>query len=138
LTDTLSKHTPIHAPEYGYLREAIEHLVRQPRLRQEFPAPLFLGLSHVAAAIPHFISFEVRTIDTFYRFGFLATSRQRAFIAVLRVEAVIYFAVEISGAMKPRASANEDVPAKPFRAVVARGCTVIRSDIIVTIGTVWG
>jgi hypothetical protein len=80
----------------GYFREVIKHLFWQPRLRQEFPAPLFFGLCHVAAAIPHFVSFEVRTIDTFYRFGFLATGRQRAFIAVLRVEAVIHFAVELS------------------------------------------
>jgi hypothetical protein len=65
-------------------REVIKHFW-QPRLQQEFPAPLFLGLRHMAAAIPHFVSFEVRTVDTFYRFGFLATGRQRAFIAVLRV-----------------------------------------------------
>jgi hypothetical protein len=49
----------------------------------------------VAAAIPDFVSFEVRTIDTFYRFCFLATGRQRAFVAVLRMEAVIYSAAEV-------------------------------------------
>jgi hypothetical protein len=40
--------------------------------------------------------------------------------------------------MKPRASADESVPIKPLRAVVAGGSAAIRSDIIVTIGTVRG
>jgi hypothetical protein len=40
--------------------------------------------------------------------------------------------------MKPRASANESVPVKPLRPVVAGGSTGIRSDVIVTIGTVRG
>ncbi len=73
-----------------------KHLFWQPRLRQGFPALLFLCLSHVAAAIPHFVSFEVRTIDTFYGFSFFATGRQRAFIAVLRMQTIIYFAGEVS------------------------------------------
>jgi hypothetical protein len=40
--------------------------------------------------------------------------------------------------MKPRAGANEAVPVKPFRTIVASGSTGIRSDVIVTIGTVRG
>jgi len=54
------------------------------------------------------------------------------------METVVYLALEVIRAMKPRASANEDVPGKPFRAVVAGGGTAIRSDVIVTIGTVRG
>jgi hypothetical protein len=38
--------------------------------------------------------------------------------------------------MKPRASTNEAVPVKPLRTIVASGSTGIRSDVIVTIGTV--
>jgi hypothetical protein len=40
--------------------------------------------------------------------------------------------------MKPRAGANEAVPIKPFRTIVASGSTTVRSDIIVTIGTIGG
>jgi hypothetical protein len=54
------------------------------------------------------------------------------------MEAVIYMAREFLGAMKPRSSADEDASVKPFRAVVACGSTVIRSDVIVTIRAVRG
>jgi hypothetical protein len=37
--------------------------------------------------------------------------------------------------MKPRTSADEDAASKPFWAIVARWSTVIRSDVVVTIGT---
>jgi hypothetical protein len=92
----------------------------------------------VATSIPHFVSFEVRTIDTLCRLGLLAGFWQWAFIAVLWMETVIYVALKLSSAMKPRSSANEDVPVKPFWTVVARGGTVIRSDVIVSIGTLRG
>jgi hypothetical protein len=51
------------------------------------------------------------------------------------METVIYVALEFTSAMKPWASANESVPAKPFWTVVAGRGTVIRSHVIVTIGT---
>jgi hypothetical protein len=60
---------------------------------------------------------------------------QCALITVLWMEPVIYVALELVSAVKPRASANEDVTVKPFRTVIARGRTVVRSDVIVTIGT---
>jgi hypothetical protein len=52
------------------------------------------------------------------------------------METIIDVALEVTSAMKPLASANETVPVKPFWTVVASGSTVIRSAIIVTIGTV--
>jgi len=100
------------------------------------PTRLFLALSYVATSIARFVSLEVRTIDTLCRLGFLASFWRWAFIAVLWVETVVHVAPEIAGAMKPRASADEDLPAKPFRTVVAGGSTVIRSDVIVAIGTI--
>jgi hypothetical protein len=39
----------------------------------------------VATAIAHFVSFKVRTVDTFCRLGLLAALRRRARIAVLRM-----------------------------------------------------
>jgi len=54
------------------------------------------------------------------------------------METVIYVALELIGPMKPRAGPNEDVPAEPFRTVIAGRGTVIRSDIIVTVGAFRG
>jgi hypothetical protein len=54
---------------------------------------------------------------------------------MVRVESVIHMADEIAAAMKPRPSANEDAAAKPLRTVVTSGSAGIRSDVIVTIGT---
>jgi hypothetical protein len=54
------------------------------------------------------------------------------------METVIHIALEAAGAVKPRAGANEDVPVKPFRTVVAGRSTSVRSGVIVTIGTFGG
>jgi hypothetical protein len=54
------------------------------------------------------------------------------------METVIHVALEVAGSMKPRASANEDVPIKPFWPVVSSGSTGVGSDVIVTIRTVRG
>ena len=90
----------------------------------------------VAASITHFVSFEVgNLIDTLSRLGFRATVWHWAFIAVLRMETVIYVASEVVSAMKPRARANEDATRKPFRTIVALWGAVIRRDVIVTVGT---
>ena len=92
----------------------------------------------MATSIPRFVSTEVRTIDALCRLGFLTGFWLWALIAVFRMETVIYVALEVAGAMKPWAGANETVPVKPLRTVVASRRTVIRSDVIVTIGTVGG
>src|ERR1700678_1441666 len=76
---------------------------------------LHLFLNYMAASIPHFVAFEVRTIDNFRRLCFLTTGRKCALISVIRMETIIYVAVELIGAMKPWAGANEDAAAKPFR-----------------------
>ena len=99
---------------------------------------LALTLGYVATSIPHFVSFEMRTADAFCRLGFLATLWQLALIAVFRMEAVIYVSLESTGAMKPRASADEGLAVKPFWTVVACRGTVIGSHVIVTIGTFRG
>ena len=96
---------------------------------------LALTFSYVATSVPHFVSFEMRSADAFCRLGFLATLWQLALVTVLRVEAVVYVALEFTGAMKPGASANEDVPVKPLRTVVACWGAIIRSNVVVTIRT---
>jgi hypothetical protein len=89
---------------------------------------------HVAAAIAHFISMEVRhMIDAIFRSTPFAAVRHVTFVAVMNIEVVIYVAVEVVRAMKPRACTDEDAVYKPFRAVVAVGSTSIRRVIIVAV-----
>jgi len=90
----------------------------------------------VTASIPLFVSFEVgNLIETLSRLGFVATAWPWAVIAMLRMETVIYVASEVVSAVKPWANANEDATGKPFRAVVAVGGAVVRSNVVVTVGT---
>jgi hypothetical protein len=61
-----------------------------------------------------------------------------AAIAVVWIEGVVYVALEVIGAMKPRANADENAAIEPFRAVIAVGNAVIGGVVIVTIGTIRG
>jgi len=99
---------------------------------------LVFAVGCVAASVALFVSFEVVLIDTLGRLGFLATVWLYAFVAVLWIETVIHVATEIVTAVKPRAGANEHVSAKPFWSVIARRCTVVRSDVIVAVRTFRG
>jgi hypothetical protein len=90
----------------------------------------------VTASIAHFVSFEVvNLIETLSRLGLIATGWPWAVIAVLRMEMVVYVAMEAFRAMKPRARPNEDAACKPFRAIVPIGGAIVRRDIVVPIGT---
>jgi hypothetical protein len=46
---------------------------------------LFLARSYVPAAIPRFVSLEVRTIDTLRRLGFLAGFGRWPLVSMLRM-----------------------------------------------------
>ena len=91
----------------------------------------------VAAAVAHFVSFEVGLIDTPCRIRPLAAVWHGTPVTVVRMEAIVHVAVEIGSRMKPRASANEDASNKPLRAVVTSRSAVIRSNVVVSVGTLW-
>ena len=59
-----------------------------------------------------------------------------ASIAASGIEMVVYVAVEVVTAMKPRTGANEHATRKPFRAVIAVRSTIIRRVVIVTVRAV--
>ena len=66
-------------------------------------------VGNVAAAVTHFVSFEVGDfVDALVRLRPVARMRHWAVIAMARIETVIYVAVELGGAVKPGANANED------------------------------
>jgi hypothetical protein len=105
---------------------------------REKPGTLALVLSYMATPIPHFVSFEVRAIDTLCLFRFFTGFWHWALVAVGGMEMVIYMAPEVGWAMKPWAGANEDAANKPFGTVVAGGSTGVWGDVIVAVGTVRG
>jgi hypothetical protein len=91
----------------------------------------------VATPIAHFISLEPPgSLAPFC--ASLAVVRSVATVAVLWIEAVIYMAVKVIGAMKPGANADECASMEPFWSVIAIRSTAIRSVVIVTIGTYRG
>ena len=94
-----------------------------------------LPLHYVAFSIAHFVPFEVRSIYTPALFCFLTNFGHWPFIAMLRVEAIVYVPVELGWAMEPGSGANENAAGKPFRSVISRGSARIRSNVIVSIGT---
>jgi hypothetical protein len=98
---------------------------------------LLLLLACMTASIPRFIAFERRWVFALLG-SFLASLRRLAFIAVMRVERVVYAALEVFRTMKPRTNTYEYTASEPFRAVVAVGNTVIRSVVVVAIGTFRG
>src|ERR1017187_2227758 len=89
----------------------------------------------VAASIGLFVPFELLGSSPL-RCGFIANLWPFAVIAMLWIERVIDPAMEVVGAMKPRADTDENAAVEPFRAVVAVGNAVIRRVVIVTVGTV--
>jgi len=106
------------------------------RLRQMF---LAFAADCVAAAIPHFISLEMgNLVEAFSRLGPVANVGHRAFVAVVRMKAIIHMALEVVRAVKPLARANEDAAVKPFRAVVAVGRAGIRSVVVIPVGAYRG
>ena len=55
---------------------------------------------------------------------------------VVRMKAVVHVAGEVGWSVKPRASADEEAPRKPFRTIVTVGRAVIRCGVIVSIWAV--
>jgi len=85
-------------------------------------------------SVPLFVSPKVASIDALGRLALLARPWQCARVTVVWMVGVVYAAAKFARPVKPRTRADEDVPVEPLRAVVARGSTAIRSDVIVPIG----
>jgi len=104
-----------------------------------FPVRRFLFFSVpycVAATVAYFISLEMgNVIDALIRLGFFAALRSSATVPVVRMITVVYVALKILGAMKPRASADENAAVKPFRTVIAVGSAAVGSGVVITVGT---
>jgi hypothetical protein len=91
----------------------------------------------VAPSVAHLVSSKVPAINMSFRP--FTPVRKGAAIPRFWVETVVHVTVELSMAVKPRASADEEAAAvKPFWAVVTVWSTVIRISIEVAIRTYRG
>jgi hypothetical protein len=93
-----------------------------------FSACVMVSVAYVASPVASFVSVEV--VETL-----LSAARQRPMVAVSRVEAVVYVAVEAVRTMEPGTGSKKQAADKPVGAVVAVGSAVIRRDVIIPVGT---
>jgi hypothetical protein len=80
----------------------------------------------VAAPITHLVSVEVIK-------GLVSTVRVWTSVAVMRIETVINVALEVVGAVEPRAGSDEHAAVEPLGPVVPVWGAVVWSDIVVAI-----
>ena len=85
-----------------------------------------MASAHVAAPITHLVSVEVIK-------GLVSTLRMWTSVAVMRIETVVNVAIEVVGAVEPRASSDEHAAAEPLGPVVPVWRAVVWSEIVVTI-----
>ncbi len=85
-----------------------------------FTARIMVGSARVALPIPRFIAAEmVERLSP--------TRRHRPRVAVARIEAIVYVAVETVGPVKPGAGSEENSANEPVRPIVAVRSAVIRT-----------
>lgn len=90
--------------------------------------------AYVAASVTHLVAVEVfHVVDVMV--GMIAVIGVRAVVSVVWVVVVIDVAIEVFGAVVPRAGTNEDAAAEPLRAIVAVGGTAVGSRIVVAVWT---
>ena len=88
----------------------------------------------MAAAIAHLIASEmVNVIETPCRISVITKMRQLPSISVSNIETIVYMAVEVGRAVKPRAGTDEETAAEPFRAVVPVGSAGVWSVVIIAV-----
>jgi hypothetical protein len=80
----------------------------------------------VAAPVTHLVPVEVVE-------GSVSMLREWAAVAVLGVEAVVHVAVEVVGAMEPRAGSGKETAAEPLRPIVSVWGAVLRRIVEVAI-----
>lgn len=91
-----------------------------------FAAAIVSGIADVASSIPRLVRVEVGECP-------VSAFRQGAYIAVVRVPAIIDVAVEAVRAVEPGAGSDEHSVHEPIGTVIAVGSTVIRSIVEVSI-----
>ena len=84
----------------------------------------------MATSITCLVAVKVSRGMLLTRFNLVSGVRRWAFVAVVRMEMVVYVAMEVSGAVKPWTGADKDSADKPLRAVISIRCAPIRRGVI--------
>src|SRR5580658_10020077 len=92
-------------------------------------ACIMVGVPDMASSIARFVPAE--SVE-----GVLATGWQGTAIAVMRIVAIVYVAIETVGSVEPGSGTDEDAAVESIRSVVAIGRAVIRRVVEIAIGTV--
>lgn len=90
-------------------------------------AGIMTGIAYVALPIPRFV--RVKVVERLF-----PATRQRAMIAITRIEAVIDVTIEATRTVEPGPGSYEDAASEPIRTVVAVGSAVIRGIVKVSVG----
>ena len=92
-----------------------------------------LAMFFVTVAVAHLISVEVLggTMPAVMRS--VSIMRVFAVVAMIRMIVIVDIAMEVFGAVKPRAGADKDAIGKPLRAVITVGSATVRRHIVITV-----
>jgi hypothetical protein len=93
-----------------------------------FAAPVMAGVAYMALPVPRLVSVKVVK-------RLLPALRHRSGITVMGVVAVVYVTIKAVMTVKPWASADEDPVTVPIRPVVSVDGAVIRSVVVIPVGT---
>ena len=85
-----------------------------------------MSAAYVAVTIPHLVSVEV--IE-----GLISALRMWTDIAAMWIKAVINVAVEVVGAVEPRAGSDEYTVLEPFGTIVRIWGAIVRCEVVVAV-----
>jgi hypothetical protein len=89
----------------------------------------------VAASVTHLVAVEVlHVIDVMV--GMVAVVGIWAVVAIIGMVVIVDMAVEVFGAVIPRAGTDKDAAAEPLWTVVAVGSAAVGGGVVVAVGTV--
>ena len=122
--------------QYSKLRaNLVPVVVTAPMIAAMIPAVIstMIAAEGMSPSIAHFIPVKVSMIAM--EVPAIPAARVIAAVSVMRIEAIVYMAVEIVGAAVPGAGSDEDAVVEPLRSVVAVRSATIRRVVVIPIGT---
>jgi hypothetical protein len=93
-----------------------------------FATTVMAGIAHMAIPVPRFVGVEIVV-------RLLPACGIGSVVSVTGIVVVVDVAIKSVGTVKPGASPDEYSPHEPIRAIVAIGCAVIRSEIVIAVRT---
>ena len=96
--------------------------------RGMFAAAIMAGIAHMAIPVPRFVCVEIVV-------RLLPACGIGSVVSVMRIIVVVDVPIKSVGTVKPRASPDKYSPIEPIRAIVAIGCAIIRSEIVIAVRT---